>query len=206
MTPKELIEFEEGVYKDYEKGLIHNLIHLSGKGNEQALIDYFNSVINNDWVFSTHRNHYHVLLKSKDPKWTKKQIRKSSMHINSKEHKIFTSSIVGGCIPIALGVALAIKIKGKSNRVHCFIGDMAAKMGIFEECLRYGSNFNLPIKYIEEDNYLGVCTPTIEAWGLENPSARGFRHTIIGYKREYPHHGIGHFVKLTTGKKAGGPF
>jgi pyruvate dehydrogenase E1 component alpha subunit len=175
-------------------------------GNEQQLINYFRSVINDDWVFSTHRNHYHALLKIKDKQAVRKQIRRSSMHINSKEHNFFTSSIVGGCIPIALGVALGIRLKNKHNRVHCFIGDMAAKMGIFEECLRYAANFNLPITYIEEDNYLGVCTPTNEAWGMENPGARGFRHTIICYTRKYPHHGIGKFVKLTNGHKAGGPF
>ena len=53
--------------------------------------------------------------------------------------------IVGGIIPLALGVALALKIKGSNRRVWCFVGDMTSETGVFHECYKYALNFKLPI-------------------------------------------------------------
>ncbi|MHA1876751.1 MAG: thiamine pyrophosphate-dependent enzyme [Promethearchaeota archaeon] len=192
MKVKDLICFEEDIFKKYESGLIKNPIHLSGTGNEKALIKIFKKINKKDWVFSTHRNHYHALLKSNNKEWTKKQVIKSSMHINSKKYKIFTSSIVGGNLPIALGVALALKIKKSKSKVYCFTGDMGSRMGIFSECRNYAAGHNLPIEFIIEDNGLGVLTPTRETWGTCGTNMC----TTIKYERYYPHHGIGKWINF----------
>ena len=193
MKKEDLIKFEENIKKDYESGLIRNPIHLSGTGNEQELINIFKKIKKNDWVFSTHRNHYHALLKSNNPKWVKKAIYKSSMHVNSRKYRFFTSSIVGGCCSIALGVALDLKLKKSKSKVYCFIGDMAARMGIFRECYDYAEGFNLPVQYIIEDNGLGVQTPTQKVWGKR---WKGDKTRIIRYRRKYPHHGAGMWVNF----------
>jgi pyruvate dehydrogenase E1 component alpha subunit len=188
MKAEQLIQFEDAIAEDYKKGLIRNPIHLSGTGNEQELINIFKKIKKNDWVFSTHRNHYHALLKSNNPKWVKEQIYKSSMHINSRKYKFFTSSIVGGCIPIALGVALANRLKGSKDMVYCFIGDMASQMGIFHECIMYSDGRKLPIEYIVENNELGVETPTMYAWGTKWHNLELVKE--IDYKRKHPHYGV----------------
>ena len=51
-------------------------------------------------------------------------VRGKSMSVYSTEPKFYSSSIVGGIIPIALGVAQSIKLKGEPNKVWCFVGDM----------------------------------------------------------------------------------
>lgn len=198
IASSDLIEFENQIAKEYENGKIANPIHLSGTGHEEALINIFKEIKKEDWVFSTHRNHYHVLLKSQDQDWVRKQIYKSSMHINSKKHKIFTSAIVGGNLPIALGVALALKLKGKKDKVYCFTGDMASRMGGFTECVMYADGHDLPIKFVIEDNKLGVMTNTGKVWGsscyqfhLKKPMV-----AILNYKRKWPHHGIGKWVNF----------
>jgi len=116
LNKQDLINFEDSIKKSYEQGKIKSPVHFSG-GNEEQLINIFKKIKKDDWVFSTHRSHYHALLKSNNPEWVKKQIfLNRSMHINSKKYKFFTSSIVGGILPIALGAALAIKRrKGKEK-------------------------------------------------------------------------------------------
>ena len=61
-----LLEFELKVKEEFEKGHINAPIHLSG-GNEENLISIFELIKSQDYVISTHRNHYHYLLKGGNP-------------------------------------------------------------------------------------------------------------------------------------------
>ena len=78
-----------------------------------------------------------------------------------------------------------------SRKVFCFVGDMTAATGGFEEATKYAWNFRLPVTFIIEDNGKSVQTPTKEAWG--NPWPYEFRKNVIYYKYEltWPHHGTG---------------
>ena len=105
MTKKELIDFELDIKTIYESGKIKAPIHLSG-GNEDELIKIFKDVQEDDWVFSSWRNHYHALLHGIDKNILKDLIvRGKSMSVYSDKPKFYSSSIVGGTLPIALGVA-----------------------------------------------------------------------------------------------------
>ena len=121
LKKQDLINFELEIKKIYEEGKIKAPIHLSGN-NEKNLIKIFKNVAAEDWVFSTWRNHYHALLKGIPPEWLKKEILKGrSMGINNLKYKFYSSAIVGGILPIALGVAKALKLKKKNNKVWAFI-------------------------------------------------------------------------------------
>ncbi len=182
---EELINFESEIRDLFLDGQIKAPIHLS-QNNEDALIEIFKDVKPEDWVCSTHRSHYHALLKGIPSDWLKSEIIDGrSMHINSKEHKFITSSIVCGCVPIAVGLAMSIKRKGLKECVWCFIGDMAASVGIFYECAKYAARNGLNIHWVIEDNEYATNTPTEEAWGksLDSP-----RITKYWYQRgEYGH-------------------
>ena len=203
MTKQELIEFEEDIKEEFLAGHIKAPVHLS-RGNEDELIGIFKLIKKDDWVFSTHRNHLHALLKGIPKEWLRQEILDGrSMHINSKEYKFFTSSIVCGCVPIAVGVAMAIKRKGLRNYVWCFVGDMAGEAGAFQECTKYASRNELPISFVIEDNGLSTNTPTQEAWGEQPPewvinfagnilytTYKGARQVFITkyqYERGFPH-------------------
>lgn len=193
MNKQELIDFEKEIFELFNKGKIRGVVHLSGEG-EDELIEIFKKIKKQDWVFSGHRNHYHMLLKA-GPDFVRKNIMKgNSMHQYSKEHKVFTSGIVCGSVPIALGVALAIKLRGEKNHVWCFVGDMGSDMGSFSVCSTYALGHDLPITFIIEDNGISVYTPTEKVWG--NVMKRKYKCDLeyYKYKRKYPHHGGGQFI------------
>ena len=189
---KDLIDFEKKIKSLYEKGKIKAPIHLSG-GNEQQLINIFKNINRQDWVISNWRSHYHALLHGiPEKKIIKEIIRGKSMSLNFKEHKFIASSIVGGGIPIGLGIALSIKKKKLKNKVFIFVGDMTYETGVFYECYKYAKNFRLPIKFIVEDNGLSTNTPTKKAWRIISKKPKDIIY--YKYKRIYPHHGTGEWI------------
>jgi TPP-dependent pyruvate/acetoin dehydrogenase alpha subunit len=192
MTKEELIAFEDEVAGLFNAGKIRSPIHLS-KNNEDRLIEIFKKVKTSDYVFSNHRSHYHYLLKTGNKEWLMNEILANrSIHINDSKNRFFSSAIVAGCCPIALGVALSIKRRGGSEQVWCFIGDMAFYTGIAHESIRYAAGFDLPITFICEDNGLSVNTPTHEVWGSSSPD----KVITYKYERQVPHSGTGKWLKF----------
>ncbi len=192
MKKKDLLKFEEKIKKIYESGKIKAPIHLSGN-NEEPLIKIFKKIKKNDWVLSTWRNHYHALLKGIPEKWLEKEIVNGrSMGINNLKYKFYSSAIVGGIIPIALGIAKGMKLKKKKNEVWAFVGDMTFETGGFHECYKYAKNHKLPLKFIVEDNNLSTNTPTDKVWVKKSKIPRDIIY--YKYKRKYPHHGTGGWV------------
>lgn len=197
MTKQELIDFELEVIKHFEAGKIKAPIHLSD-GNEEMLIEIFKMVHKDDWVFSTWRSHYHALLKGIPKEWLMQEILEGrSITINNVENKFFTSAIVGGILPIAVGVAAALKKQNSDRGVWCFIGDMTAETGMFYECLKYSIRHDLPIQFVTEDNKYSVGTHTQETWGLEKqfgPETIQEKTIYYEYEKKFPHVGIGKFI------------
>ncbi len=192
LKKNDLISFEEDIKKIYEAGKIKAPIHLSGN-NEEQLIKIFKKIKKKDWVFSTWRNHYHALLKGIPKEWLKKEIIAGrSMGINNIKYKFYSSAIVGGILPIALGVAQSIKLKKQQSMVWVFIGDMTFETGTFHECYKFSKNFNLPIKFIIEDNNMSTNSPTNKVWKKKSKVPNDVLK--YSYKRKYPHHGTGGWV------------
>ena len=196
LTKADLIAFEADIAREFEAGHIRAPVHLSG-GNEEYLLHIFQDVRPGDWVFSTWRNHYHAHLKGVTPEELKAAIMGGrSMYFCSLKHKFICSSIVGGILPIALGVALGIKRRGLPERVWVFVGDMAARTGIFHEVHAYASGRLLPMRFVIEDNGLSTNTPTREAWGDREGSFQPRLPNVSAYpfQRVWPHVGVGKWV------------
>ena len=132
-TIDDLISFEEEIAETFNQGKIKAPVHLYN-GNEKKMIEIFQNVKKNDWVFCTWRSHYQCLLKGVNPDLIKQDILDGrSITLCYPSHKIYSSAIVAGNIPVATGVALDIKIKNQSDHVWCFVGDMASETGTFFE-------------------------------------------------------------------------
>lgn len=188
MTAEELIAFEKDVAEAFAAKRINGPVHLSG-GNEQQLIEIFRDIHRDDWVFSTYRNHFHALLHGIPRDWLMTEILAGrSMNISSPTHRFVTSAIVGGCLPIAVGVAAALKRQGSTRKAWCFVGDMASTTGAFHEAKEYAQRQDLPITFVIEDNGMSCDSPTRECWGRASNKPKV---QWIVYERTYPHSGIG---------------
>lgn len=201
MNKEELIRFEQWCVESYHNKMIRSPIHLSG-GNEDILIELFKNIKQNDWLFTTYRSHYHVLLKGVDSDWLKQWILDNrSIQVMNKEHHIVSSAIVGGTLPQAIGVALGIKLQNETNKVWCFLGDMTASLGVFHEAAHYAYYNNLPIHFIIEDNGVSTDTPTEQAWGGITPVISLPNITRYSYKRVWPHYGTGQKINFDVESK-----
>jgi TPP-dependent pyruvate/acetoin dehydrogenase alpha subunit len=200
MTPEDLIDFEQKIAESFNKGFIRSPIHLCG-GGEEDLIRIFRYIRSNDWVLCGWRSHYHCLLKGV-PRWQLEQaiLAGNSIALCFPAYRILSSAIVGGVLPIAVGLGMGIKRDELDTKVYCFMGDMTAESGIAYECMKYVQGHDLPVRFIIEDNGLSVCTDTKKVWGIVQPSSQGALHPIrpntctdyFEYKPgRYPHSGSG---------------
>ena len=187
-----LIGFEKKIADHWEAGRIKGPVHLSG-GNEDELIEIGKRIKSSDWVFSTWRSHYHALIKGIPSEWLEAEILQGrSITILNKDHRFYSSAIVGSIIPIAVGVAMANKRDNKDDKVWCFLGDMAFETGGFMEMYKYAKNFELPIVFVIEDNGVSTNTPTIETW--KNKSEVPNDVIWYDYQKKWPHYGTGKWV------------
>ena len=139
-------------------------------GQEAVAVGVCATLDKHDYISSNHRGHGHYLAKGGDLKRMIAELycretgcskgRGGSMHlVDVAVGHIGTSSIVGGCIPIATGLALASQMK-KQNRVSvAFFGDGAADEGVLYESVNFAIFKQLPVVFIYENNHFSVCSP-----------------------------------------------
>jgi TPP-dependent pyruvate/acetoin dehydrogenase alpha subunit len=194
-----LIAFEEQVAESFNSGQIRAPVHLYS-GNEESLLQVFEKIRPEDWVFCSWRSHYQCLLKGVPSQNVQQAILEGkSISLCFPEYKVYSSAIVAGQLPMAVGVALGIRDSGGSEHVWCFLGDMTSETGMAQSCIRYSFNHKLPITFVIEDNSLSVLTDTREVWGAQTlryeesplPNVISYK-----YKSKYPHAGAGERVQF----------
>lgn len=85
-----------------------------------------------------------------------------SMHPVAPEYGILgTTAIVGGCIALAVGTALASRLRKDDKISVAFFGDGAADEGIFHESLNFASLKKLPVLFICENNFYATSSPQV---------------------------------------------
>ncbi len=190
----ELKAFESEIAEIFNRGEIRAPVHLSD-GNEIPLIKIFEEIRDQDWVICSWRSHYQCLLKGVPSEELKLAIMEGrSISLSFAKYRVFSSAIVGGQLPIAVGAAFAEKIKNSGSKGWCFLGDMTAETGMAQTCIRYSLQHELPINFIIEDNGISVLTETRRVWNSELLS---FERSLPGnvqtfqYVSKYPHAGAG---------------
>ena len=200
MNKKDLINFEEEIASLFNQGKIRAPVHLY-QGNEDKIIKIFKKIKKQDWVFCSWRSHYQCLLKGVPKEQVKDEILSGrSISLCFPEYKIYSSALVGGSIPIAVGTAMSLKLrKEKSTMVYCFMGEMTSETGIAHECIKYSISHDLPIHFIIEDNEKSVCTDTRNTWKLKKLTYEGVNDkyvTFYSYKSKWPHAGAGKRIQF----------
>lgn len=185
MNAADLIAFEREVAAAFEAKRIHAPVHLCSDAQAEPLIEIFRDIKRTDWVLATYRSHFHALLHGIPRERVMAEILAGrSMSLHFPEHRFLTSAIVGGTLPIACGLAAA------GERVWCFVGDMAASIGAFEDARNFAHGHSLPVEFVIENNGLATNTPTRETWG------KGIVCDVrdYHYKRTEQHVGTGNYV------------
>lgn len=195
ITVEEIVKFEQEIADLFQEGKIRAPIHLRS-GCEEQLINIFKDVNDEDWIFNYWASHIHCLLKGVPAEDLKQQILEGrSISLCFPDHNIYCSGIVGSLAGVAVGTAWGLKRQNKKGAVYLFTGDMGAECGIFHEAVKYALNFDLPIKFVVEDNGVSVMTDTQKTWGSDKPWFVNtiYEEKIIYYKYQnsWPHSGLG---------------
>lgn len=211
MTKDELIA-SEVVLKDlWEQGKIRVPVHFSG-GNEDKLLEIFKEVHDGDYIFSSHRNHYHYYLSggsvedlvkelTGDMEVSRCRAKSGSMAYTDVSRHFYSTAIVAGSCAIATGVAWALKQKGSKAKVWCFIGDGAIDNGHFWEALQYAQGYDLPIVFVIEDNDRSTCSSVKDRLGDQKLTARDMvmvsnKCWYYYYKATFEHVGSSKYVQF----------
>ena len=87
---------------------------------KKKLLIFLKKLKKQDWVFCSWRSHYQCLLKGVPQDIIKKEILDGrSISLCFPDYKIYSSALVGGSIPIAVGTAMSLKLK--NERILWFI-------------------------------------------------------------------------------------
>lgn len=161
--------FEEKIIELYPKQEMKTPVHLY-IGQEAIAAGVCANLKREDYVFSNHRNHGHLIAKGADLKYIFAELygrstgcckgKGGSMHMASVQDSIMgTSAIVSGGIPIAVGCALASKMMNEKKVAVVFFGDGAVDEGVFYESLNFASLKKLPVIFMCENNLYATNSP-----------------------------------------------
>jgi len=182
--------FEEKAENLYAMGKIHGTMHLS-IGMEASAVGSIMALDEKDVILSTHRGHGHCIAKGADMNRMMAEFmgksngycrgRGGSMHIADIEGgNLGANGVVGGGLPMAVGVGLGLKME-KKNRIHlCFFGDGAASSGAFHEALNMASIYNLPIVFVCENNQYAMSYSVKKSCPIEHIADRASGYAMPG--------------------------
>jgi pyruvate dehydrogenase E1 component alpha subunit len=160
--------FEERCVELYSLQKIRGFLHVY-IGEEAVAAGALRCIGPDDNVVATYREHGHALLRGVPTEAVMGEMlgkvtgcargRGGSMHLFSAERRFFGGyAIVGGGLPIAVGLALADKLSGRRAATACFFGDGAAEEGEFAESLNLAVLWKLPVLFLCENNLYAMGT------------------------------------------------
>ncbi len=165
--------FEEKCIELYSGGEIHGFVHLY-IGEEAVAVGVNQALTPGDAIVSTYREHGHALVRGIPLDAVMAEMygkttgcsggRGGSMHLFDAKTRFYGgNAIVGGGLPLAVGVALADKMRGESRVTACFFGDGAVAEGEFHECMNLAALWQLPVLFCCENNRYAMGTALARA-------------------------------------------
>jgi pyruvate dehydrogenase E1 component subunit alpha len=179
--------FEEKCAELYQAGKIRGFLHLY-IGEEAVGVGAMQAIAADDAVVSTYRDHGHALARGMSAEALMAELygkangcsrgRGGSMHFFDAARRFYGGyAIVGGGLPIAVGLALADKMRGDKRVTACFFGEGAAAEGEFHEALNLAELWRLPLVFLCENNRyaMGTALERSESQTSIAEKARGYR-------------------------------
>ncbi len=103
------------------------------------------------------------------------------MHVSSLSlRNLGANGVVAGGMPLAVGAAFAIRLKGETDIVVSFCSDGASANGVFHEALNLAAIYHLPVVFVLENNQYAVSTPIRDSALVEDLSERAAGYGMPG--------------------------
>ncbi|HEY6061253.1 MAG TPA: pyruvate dehydrogenase (acetyl-transferring) E1 component subunit alpha [Gemmatimonadales bacterium] len=160
--------FEEKAAEAYALGKIGGFCHLY-IGQEAVAVGVSAALTPSDYVISSYREHGQALVRGISARAVMAELfgkatgcsggKGGSMHLFDAEKRFMGGhGIVGGHLPLAAGLAFAIKYRGGDEVCVCFFGEAAVNIGAFHEAVNMASVWKLPVLFLCENNRYGMGT------------------------------------------------
>ncbi len=161
--------FEERAAELYSLTKIRGFLHLY-VGEEAVAVGAMQALSPDDAIVATYREHGQALARGLPPGSLMAEMfgkangcsrgRGGSMHFFDLSRRFYGGyAIVGGGLPIAVGLALADKLQGRERVTACFFGDGAVAEGDFHESINLAALWQLPVLFLCENNLYAMGTP-----------------------------------------------
>jgi pyruvate dehydrogenase E1 component alpha subunit len=184
----EIRHFEEQCNRAFRLGKVGGYLHLY-IGQEAISQGVLHNCKQGDQVLSSYRDHAHCLVLGSDPGRVMAEIlgkatgisrgKGGSMHLFDKAHGFAGGyGIVGGNIPLALGVGWALKYQKTDNVCVCYIGDGAMNAGAFHESLNMTALYKLPVLFVLENNGYAMGTSVARSSANTDLASRADSYNI----------------------------
>ena len=186
--------FEEKAAEAYALGKIGGFCHLY-IGQEAVSTGTISTLRDDDYVMTTYRDHGQALARGMTPRSIMAELfgkidgcsrgKGGSMHLFDRNVNFLGGhGIVGGHVPLATGVAFAIKYRGGDQVCICFMGESVVNTGAFHEALNFSVVWKLPVVFVCENNLYMEYTPISAVTSVEHPaadraSAHGLERIVI---------------------------
>jgi len=186
----EIRYFEEKAEDLYIRGLVHGTMHLS-IGMEAGSVGSIATLRPDDLIIHHHRGHGHTIAKGADltlmmAEFLGKETgycrgRGGSMHIaDIAGGNLGATGVVGGGIPTAVGIALALQMRRSESILLSYFGDGATNEGEFHESLNMASTWKLPVVFICDNNQYGMSMHMSKVMNIQKISERAASYGIPG--------------------------
>jgi pyruvate dehydrogenase E1 component alpha subunit len=160
--------FEEKCAELYSAAKIRGFLHLY-IGEEAIAVGVMQTLEPDDAVVATYREHGHALARGVAATSIMAEMygkqegcsrgRGGSMHLFDAATRFYGgNAIVGGGLPLAVGLALADKMQGRQRVTVCFFGEGAVAEGEFHECMNLAALWKLPVLFCCENNLYAMGT------------------------------------------------
>lgn len=160
--------FEERCVELYSAQRIRGFMHLY-VGEEAVAVGVCDALDPQDAVVSTYREHGHALARGMPMESLMAEMfgkvtgcsrgRGGSMHLFDVARRFYGgNAIVGGGLPLAVGLALADRMRGQTRVTTCFFGDGAVAEGVFHESMNLAALWRLPVLFVCENNLYAMGT------------------------------------------------
>jgi len=160
--------FEERSAQLYQEEKIRGFLHLY-IGEEAVAVGVMGALEPEDAVVATYREHGHALARGVAPGSVMAEMygkvegcsrgRGGSMHLFDADNRFYGgNAIVGGGLPLAVGLALADHLSGRRRVTAVFFGEGAVAEGEFHESMNLAALWDLPVLFCCENNLYAMGT------------------------------------------------